>query len=360
MNAFYLIKIVLVLASIGIMIFFIKKTKLTWINLFKLLKILLSITISTLWKIYTYNFVAECLAYKLSISQEIKYKGLIPKLFILLLTCVLSIFSLYAGIKLNNAQSNFLYIFSGALLGIVTTLFVDNIKSLMDRKEMLVTMNSFLSEEFRILQSIYESFLLEFPFDDKLFSNGEDIIYISPVNTPNQKSWLHEKKVLRFIEYYNKLFEENRLINIFYPEKLEKFITLICQNKLSLQELQSKLFYLSKFQNNHNTVFLEQLCNKINSLIDCVNKYKNWKNSDETKKELIQIHNILINKLVHAILCVQKSLNEYENYIKHCTKQLNLHPELKLEEIVRSNKYDDMKLKDIIKNEYSIFENLTN
>ncbi len=200
-------------------------------------------------------------------------------------------------------------------------------------------------------QSIYESFLLEFPFDDKSFSDGHNIIYITPVNTPDCNAYLDEKKAFRFIEYYNKMLDENKIIDIFYPDKIDKFVSLIYQNRLSLHEVQSKSFSLSKFQNKYNIILLEQLCNKINSLFDYINIYKNWGNSYEKKNELIQIYSILIHKLIHTIICVQKCLQEYENYVKHCTKPLNLYPKLKLEEIIRLNKYDGMKLKDIINEE---------
>lgn len=356
MNELYLIKIILLFVIVGIIMIFIEKTKLIWINLFKLIKILLNITIPVLWKTCTYNFIAECLAYKLSISQEFKYKDLFTKIFILLLILGLSIFSLRTGIKLNNAQSNSFYIFSGSLLGIFATLLVDNIKNIMERKDTLITMCSFLEEEFRILQSIYESFLLEFPFDDKFFSDGDNIIYITPVNTPDCEAYLDEKKAFRFIEHYKKMLDENKLIDIFYPDKIDKFVSLIYQNRLSLNEVQSKSFSLSKFQNKNNIIFLEQLCNKINSLFDYINIYKNWNNSNETKKELIQIYSILVYKLIHTIACVQKCLKEYEKYVKHCTKPLNLYPQLKLEEIIRLNKYDGMKLKDIINEEKQYLE----
>ena len=241
---------------------------------------------------------------------------------------------LYAIFYPNSKFNSIILMIDGTLISIWITNFFNIVNSIKDFARNLNRNFTTISTMLQVLASLYDLFVLNFPYNDTLFRKDGYIIYITPYAQDNE-TVLQKNSATIFINYFQSI-SEKKLLNTFDDSKAEQLAINLSREMESLHTAHSLILTCKDFLPGDIIDLFEQAYSLVDKIVDFYQKYKNL--DMQLRRQCSILYSAYIYKLTVTILILQDEQALYKQYIKFISHPPLLKTIKSLEEAIKKNK----------------------
>jgi hypothetical protein len=264
--------------------------------------------------ILKFNIKKFILEYKLTFYLKNKNNRLICDLFCNLFGLFLFFLILFHVVCSTNDKFNSIWLMlDGAIISIWFTNFMELINSIKSCARNLNRTFTTLSTMLQVLSSLYEMFVGVFPYNDELFKQGEDIIYITPYGHGGGVA-LQKESAEIFINYFQTLTPE-QLIKSYNEENAKQMALFLSKQRESIRTAHSFITTSKDFIPNYIIDLFEQVYSLVDKIVNFHEMYK--KLDSQLRMQSSSLYSVYIYKLPVTILILQDEQTLYKEYINH-------------------------------------------
>lgn len=306
-------------------------------NLFRYCLKILSLPISFMLSMLTFQIRKSYLALKLALKFQFQNNYLLPKILLNLILLTIVIISINIAFGATNVDmKSTIYMFSGTLVSIWITHTVTIVLDIYQKIKNLNFTFMTIADMRQLSVSLYDFLVPYFPYKDDLFKKDDNIIYITPICTSLDKNYLKENLAINFVGYLEQL-KANDLYLSFNKIAVNSLIECIRKQQNTLQMTQNTIFIAKDFIPQSLNSLFQQVMSCINHILSLDLRYPNWSNDIQLSRQMSELLRVYIVKLTNCIIFLQREFNLYDEYISFISHPPKLFSCNRLEDVIRIN-----------------------